>query len=416
MRILLLTQVLPYPLDSGAKVRAYYILRYLAARHQLTLVSFGRKSDSSAAVGHLSSLCHDIHIVPMDRTRSADLRSLCKSALTVQPFTIVRDERVGMRAKLAEIVVNHQFDAIHADQLAMAQYAIGAESAMRNRWPESRPLMVLDAHNAYYLIPQRMAEVSHNPLLRLMLSREARLIAKYEVDTYQLFNHVLTVTSEDLSNIKQLHQFDVDSPRFSTIPICIDAEIPCKERKPDTRGLLFLGGLHWPPNADAVRWFISEIWPMVHVEAPDSRIYIIGARPPRDIRALGDFDGIERPEQAGAAPVVVTGYVKDPASFIDDSAALIVALRSGGGMRVKIIEALQWRLPIITTAIGCEGISMTPWKDAMIADDPRQFAQSVIDVLKNPVLSRRLSENGRALVEQHYDWRKTYMALDQIYA
>ena len=415
MRILLLTQVLPYPLDSGAKVRAYYILRYLAARHKVTLVSFGRKSDSTAAVDHLSSLCHEIHIVPMNRTRSADMRSLLKSALSSQPFSIVRDERVAMRMKLVEVVANCQFDAIHADQLAMAQYAVGAESAMRNRWPQTKPVMVLDAHNAYYLIPQRMAEVTRNRLLRWMLLHEARLMAEYEVDTYQRFGHVLTVTSEDLANIRKLHHFGNGKPRFTMIPICIDAEIPPKPRNPDSCGLLFLGGLHWPPNADAVRWFLSEIWPLVHAEVPSSRVYVVGTRPPRDIRALGDYFGIEHPEQAGTAPVVVTGYVKDPASFIGDSAALIVALRSGGGMRVKIIEALQWELPIITTSIGSEGINVTSEQDAMIADDPRKFAQAIIDVLRNPKLSKQLSENGRTLVERHYDWHIVYKALDEIY-
>ncbi len=412
MRILLLTNVLPYPLDSGAKVRAYYMLRYLAARHEVTLVSFGRDSDRADALEHLKSLCKGVSVVAMKRTRLADARAFIRSVLNGQPFTVLRDARHEMDAALTDLVSRQPYDAIHADQLSMAQYALLARAVMR---PQAQPLLLLDAHNAYYLIPRRMAEVARNPAVKMMLLREARLLEKYEADIYQRFQHVLTVTDEDLRAIRQLRQFAGDAPHFTMLPICIDGDLPRKARRSDARGLLFIGGLHWPPNADAVRWFASEIWPVVHAEVPAARVYIVGARAPDDIRALGDFPGIRQPEQSGDAPIVVTGYVDNPEPFISASAALIVALRSGGGMRVKIIEALQWGLPIVTTTVGGEGINLTARQDAMVADDARQFARAVIEVLNNPALSGRLSDNGRQLVQSRYDWHKVYSALDGIY-
>jgi glycosyltransferase involved in cell wall biosynthesis len=191
--------------------------------------------------------------------------------------------------------------------------------------------------------------------------------------------------------------------------------MPALERNPSARGLLMLGGLHWPPNADAVRWFSREIWPLVSEQAPWARLFVVGARPSEDIRALGDFAGIERPEQAGDAHVVVTGYVPDPAPFIRESAALIVALRSGGGMRVKIVEALQWGLPVISTTVGYEGIDVTPGRDVLVADEPRAFAQAAVTVLSDKGLAQHLSRNGRQLVEQRYDWRTAYTVLEAVY-
>jgi glycosyltransferase involved in cell wall biosynthesis len=415
MRILFFTQVLPYPLDAGPKVRAYHILQYLAARYEVTLVSFVRQSDSPEAIAHMRALCHTVHIVPLVRTRTADLYHLCLSMLGGQPFTIVRDELRQMKDKVTEIAITQSYDAIHADQLSMAGYALQAEREMTKSHPGTQPQMVLDAHNAYYLIPKRMSEVAGNPLMRIFLRREARLIARYEADTYTHFQHVLTVTEQDQAAIQALASFNDHAPQFTTLPICVDASTPALDFRPEARGVLMLGGLHWPPNADAARWFAHGIWPQVKACVPDAQLYIVGARPPEDVRLLGDFTGIANPEQANHASVVVTGYVKDPEPFIRASAALVVALRSGGGMRVKIVEAMQWGLPVVSTTIGCEGIDVTSGQDMLVADSPADLADSLVKVLSDRSEAQRLAEGGRTLIAQHYDWRQAYQALDQIY-
>jgi glycosyltransferase involved in cell wall biosynthesis len=415
MRILFLTQVLPYPLDAGPKVRAHHMLQYLAARHQVTLVSFVRKSDRPEAIAHMRALCHAFHAVPLERSRAADLYNAGVSLLSGQPFTIVRDVLPQMTAKITEVVAEQSFDAIHADQLSMAAYALQAEQEIAKRHTGAKLQMVLDAHNAYYLIPQRMAEVASNPLMRVFLRREAGLIARYEAVTYRRFQHVLTVTDEDQAAIKSLAAFEQGAPQFKTLPICVDGSTPALDFQPGAKGVLMLGGLHWPPNADAARWFVHDIWPQVRARVPDAQLYIVGAHPPDDVRVLGDFNGIERPEQANGAPIVVTGYVNDPGPFIRASAALMVALRSGGGMRVKIVEAMQWGLPVVSTTIGCEGIDVTPGQDMLVADRPEDLAASMARVLEDRAEAQRLSAAARLLIAQRYDWHKVYLALDHIY-
>ena len=125
MHILFLTQILPYPLDSGAKVRASFVLRYLAARHRVTLVSFSRASDPPAALAHLRTVCHAVHTVPMTRSLAGEARSLARSLVSGQPYTLLRDERRAMHQLLQQLVQAEPFDAIHADQLVMADYAAG---------------------------------------------------------------------------------------------------------------------------------------------------------------------------------------------------------------------------------------------------------------------------------------------------
>ena len=416
MRILVLTQVLPYPLDAGPKVRAYHVLQYLATQHEIVLVSFARDGDSPAALAHLRTICREVAVVPMTRSRRGELAGLWRSVRSGEPFLIARDHRNSMHDLLAAMVAREDFDAIHADQLSMAAYGLSAAAALAARHGGRRPRLIIDVHNAYYLIPDRMAETTRNPLMRAFLRREARLTQRYERRVYQQFDVALTVTVEDLNAIRRIMPAESAKPHWLTIPICVDASQPPLPRSSKPRGALMLGGLHWPPNADAVRWLHEAIWPRVRTQVPDARLFVVGARPPDDIRALGDFPGVQSPEDAGAAPVVVAGYVSDPSPFLRESAVLVVALRSGGGMRVKIVEAMLWGIPIVTTSIGCEGIDVVHGKHVLIADDPTQFADLIARVLSEPDLAARLAEESRRLVEERYSWQTAYRQLDTVYA
>ena len=124
MRVLLLTQVLPYPPDSGPKVKTYYVLRYLTQHHQVTLVSFVRDTDKPDYVRHLETWCERVITVPITRSKLDDLRFLGQSLLTGQPWMMLRDERASMRRAFAALTAAESFDIVHADQLNMGQYAL----------------------------------------------------------------------------------------------------------------------------------------------------------------------------------------------------------------------------------------------------------------------------------------------------
>jgi len=420
-RILLLTQVLPYPLDSGAKVRNYYVLRHLTAQHQVTLVSFVRQDDPPEAIAHLCSLAHAVHTVPMQRSLWRDARAALISALTGRSAIILRDEIGAMHALLRRLVSQSAFDAIHADQTSMAQYALYAAScASRVALPSptglvgeaatcptggrlqgvrasDRPLLVLDAHNALYRIPQRLAAHEPNPLKRWLLAREAHALARYEAATYRRFDQVVFVTEEDRALFRVSHS--------RVIPICIDTqERPQVQRAPQPRAILHLGTMFWPPNVEGVLWFAREVLPLIRQQAPDARLVVVGKNPPPSVRDLA------------SAGVEVTGYVPDPRPYLEQAAAFIVPLRAAGGMRVKIVDAWCWGVPIVSTTIGAEGILVQDEENILLADAPQEFARAVVRLLADPDSSARLSANGRRWVDEHYHWRKRYRDWDQVYA
>jgi glycosyltransferase involved in cell wall biosynthesis len=404
MHILFLTQVLPFPLDAGPKVRAYCVLRYLAQFHKITLVSFVRSTDSPEAIAHLGKYCAKVFTCPMPRSKLLDAVHLLQSLTTKQPFIITRDQVPEMYKLLNDVVQQlDPFDAIHADQLWMAPYALHFRRTLSK---EGRPTVVLDQHNAVYLILQRMAAETRNPLKRSLLQLESQKLAHFEVETCRQFDHVLWVTEEDHRAVERYASSATASvPNSGVIPICVDVEAEsCIQSRSGARRVTFLGGLHYPPNAEGVRWFAEKVFPKVLASMPDAVLTVIGKQPP-------NLEGVGIPR----TNLEVTGYVADPAPYLEDTAVFIVPLHAGGGMRVKILDAWAWGLPIVSTTVGAEGVNILPGENILIADSPEEFAQATIQLLASPTQGKSLAQAGRAWVEQHYSWRTIYQMWDQVY-
>jgi glycosyltransferase involved in cell wall biosynthesis len=430
LRVLFLTQVLPYPLDSGAKIRAYYVIRHLARTHSITLLSFVRGDNRPDHVAHLARVCDAVHTVPMRRSLGRNLRAAVRAALTGQSAIILRDAVPEMHAKIRDLLAHHPFDVIHADQASMAQYARFAQSQNRQIGKSANRQIsksVLDAHNALFHIPERMAQHEPNPLKRALFQREARALARYEAHIYPQFDQVVFVSAEDREAIAAqmstsanrqigesqitnhgsrmtIHQSKIQSSPI--IPICIDpADRPLIPRVANPRMVLHLGTMFWPPNIEGVLWFAREVFPHVRREVPDARFVVVGKNPPASVQALA----------TAHANVEITGYVADPTPYLARTAAFIVPLRAGGGMRVKIVDAWGWGLPIVSTRLGAEGIDVHDGENLLLADTPDAFAGAVARLLTTPALGEHLRANGRAWVEERYNWQRVYPRWDKVY-
>lgn len=401
MRILFLTQVLPYPLDAGPKIRAYYVLRHLAQRHDVTLFSFVRATDTPAAIAHLQTFCRAVHTTTMTRSRLKDGIFFLKSLATGEPFIIARDWTSVMAQALADLVRSGKhFDAVHADQLWMAPYALWAKQQANG----AQPLTVLDQHNAVFMIPKRIAESEANPLKRIVLNLEARKLLGYEVTACRQFDRVAWVTQEDFVAVQQ--QASVPMPNDGVIPICGDPEtVAPVVRRPGGRRVTFLGGLHYPPNAQGIMWFARQVFPQILAHQSDAILTVIGKQPPSELQQLG----------IPPANLEITGYVDEPLPYLADTAVFIVPLLAGGGMRVKIIDGWTWGLPIVSTTVGAEGIAHCPGRSILLADTPPAFAEAVIQLLQDAGKAQQLALAGREWVLERYNWRTTYRAWDKVY-
>lgn len=397
MRILFLTQILPYPLDAGPKIRAYYVLRFLvSAGHTVTLLSFTRSTDRQQDVRHLEGFCDSVHTLPMHRSTWKDGYHLIRSSIRGLPFLVSRDWVPGMTTKIERLIADHgPFGAVHADQLWMAPYALTARC-------HSDSLLVMDQHNAVFQIPDRLSVQENNPVKRILLKKEATKLFNFERRICNQFDRLVWVSDEDR---KALDKDDTIRTRQQTIPICLD---PQKQIHPHrsyaAKRVTFVGGLHWPPNEQGIRWFVNEVWPTVQRIVPEAVLTIIGKNPPGDLRRLSN------------SRVEVTGFAEDLTSYLEETAVFIVPLLAGGGMRVKILDAWNKGLPVVSTRIGAEGIAIENGKNALLADGPREFAAAVIRIFREWWLADRLARFGRETIETKYNWRKTYQAWDQVYS
>ena len=399
-RVLFLSQVLPYPLDSGPKVRAYHVLRWLSEHADVDLATFVRSDDPESAIDHLRSFCHAVHTVPMKRSRLKDAYHFARTLFSDAPLVVERDTVRGMQATIRDLGKSGPYAICHADQLWMAQY--GRMAASRYR--------VLDNHNAVFMIFKRLAASAGAWPKRWLFEREARRLADYEVAQLDAFDRVLFVTNQDRQAVIDMAPQTARrrlGERTEVLPICVDASsVRPIEVSPEPWRLTVLGTLYWPPNAEGVMWMAEHVLPRVLTTYPQVRLTLIGKNPPPAVRALADRfpDAVE-----------ITGYVADPRPFLAETAAFLVPLFAGAGMRVKILDAWAWGLPVVSTSIGAEGIRIRPGGDILIADTPDTFAGAINRLLGDGALRTALGRAGRQTLDEHYDVRQVYGKLAGVY-
>ena len=196
--------------------------------------------------------------------------------------------------------------------------------------------------------------------LKPVLGVEARRVKRYEGSLLTKANHVLAVTDVDRIGLEEAMRFakvsstDQVAP-IAVIPIAVDTgQLQPIRRKPGSRNIVTLGTLHYPPNADGIRWFFNEVFPLIQQRVPDATLTIIGKNPPQDFLDLA---------ARNPKTISVTGYVPDLAPYLEQSALMVVPVRAGGGMRVRILEAFARGIPVVTTSVGLEGIEAKPGVD-----------------------------------------------------
>jgi glycosyltransferase involved in cell wall biosynthesis len=408
VKILVLTQILPYPPDAGPRVKTWNVLRFLAAQgHTLELASFVRPEEL-AHLPVLENLCAAVYPIPIRRARWRDVLYGLRSLWRGRPFFVERDDLPAMRRLVAERIARGDLDAIHADQLTMAQFGLVSDGA-----PAAAPPLVFDAHNAVWTILDRARQTVFPPL-RPLYAFEAARLRRYEGRLVREAAATLAVADPDRAALLEAvaasgGDVAAADARIHVMPISVDTQVLQPRPRPpaDSREIVTLGTLHYPPNADGIRWFLQEVLPQVQAACPAAHLTVIGKNPPADFSALA---------AVSAGRVEVTGYVPDLDPYFARAAVLVVPVRSGGGMRVRILEGLARGVPMVTTTVGLEGIDARPGEDILVADTSAEFAAALLALLHDPALQERLARNGRRLAETRYDSQSALTPFAQVYA
>jgi len=398
MKILVITTKSPYPLNEGRALRTYNLIREMARQHELHLISFVQDALDVNGIDHMRSICKSVTAVPLYLGwRKAKLAvDLALELVRPEPVAILKYQDRAMAAAIRQAMQTHAYDLVHLDMLHLATYLplIG-----------KTPTLLME-HNVETQIIQRRADTERPGLKRWYLQRQARKLRDFEAHACRSASKVVAVSDNDVEQLEALTgrrdivcvPNGVDTDFFT--PPALSKNTPQDIAQP--RSLVYVGGFTWYPNQDAIEYFCKEIFPAIRREAPDVVLRVIGRYRDNAVTAALQAQG----------GVELCGLVDDIRPYVHGASAYIVPLRIGGGTRLKILDALAMGKAIVSTAIGCEGIAVTPDHDILVADEPATFAQAVLSLLNDPARAKALGQHGRTLVEQRYDWRALGATLD----
>ena len=401
MNLLFLTPQLPFPPRQGTAIRNWGLIKHLAQRHAIWLLSF-IEPDQPLPQAPLQAACRQVVTVPVPRrSRAARVRTL----LSPEPDLARRLWSPEYSAALSELVKDHTFDFIQIEGLELGPYL----AALARSGPAAgKPRLLYDAHNAEFLI-QRRAFLNDRRLpsrwpAALYSGLQTPRLTAFEAEACRAAHVVTCVSTEDAAALRHLvpglqpvivpNGIDFDSYQAAAAPP--ELQTACM--------VAFTGKMDYRPNIDAALWFIEAILPRIRAVRPEVQFYVVGQKPPEQLRRLHGQHG-----------VVVTGVVEDPRPYIAAAAVYVAPLRMGGGTRFKLLEAMAQGRPIVSTTLGAEGFAVQSGRELLLADRPADFAGAVLRLLETPAEAQGLAQAGRAFARAGYDWSVIVPKLEAAY-
>lgn len=378
MRILFLSRWFPWPPDNGSKLRVLNLLEAIAPRHQVTLLSFASEDPDEKAIGAVGRLCCDVHAVllarPTARPPSEILRLFSR-----EPRSIKASHNPEMLELVRRIASVQRPHVLIASQVDMAPYAMQIQDAPR----------ILDELELMGFYDQFSRASS--ALLRI---RRGLMWSKRKAYVARLVRGFKACSVVSRPELELARRVAPAYPGFVLIPNGVSTTMPSPQ-KPVPGTIIYAGAVTYAPNMDAVRYFAHEILPFVRKECPEASLTVTGETRGADLRDLGQHPGIR-----------FVGRVEDIRSAVAASWCSVAPIRQGGGTRIKILESLSLGTPVISTSKGVEGLELVPGRHFLLADDPRSFADCVLQILRNPELRARIGEDGRSEVHRRYNWQE----------
>ncbi len=378
--MLFLSAWYPYPPDNGSKLRVYHLLRFLAMRHGITLLSFVFGTAQSEEVSPLEIWCESVNTVkldPFDVNRAGSIETfLSPRPMASRPIPEMR--------RLVSNALNHNcFDVVIASTGMMAGYALQAPVDC---------VKVLEEHNSMSRWMHERYLKASSPLDRLRCWASWQKMRRYEAKLFSCFDLVTMVSEQDQRVTKSL--IGQRKPKVTIVPNGVDTKVnmPGLARcKPNS--LVFNGSLTYSVNYDAIQYFLSEIYPKIKMVVNDVTLTITGSTADVALKALRLDESVK-----------LTGYVNDVRIPVSEAAVCVVPIQEGGGTRLKILEAMALGTAVISTSKGAEGLDLIAGEHLLIADGPELFAKNIINLLHDSNQRHQLEVAAREKVERQYDW------------
>ena len=388
--LLFVSPSLPYPLDDGLKVRAFYTLKSLSETHNVTLICFVKDGDAKNIRDLKLEL--NIRIIPVEfkEIKHNSFSHIYYTLFSRYPFYMKYSYTGEFREELESAIINQSFDVLYFYDRSMVLYDSCAPGLPK----------LLDSVDSQSLNSLSGFKSSKSIIYRIYWSVSYFKSKKLETSIYKNYDHVITAAERDADQLRALTDLDINS-----IPNGVDLSYfkPLGlEKIPNS--LIFIGTMDAFSNEQAVLYFVEEIFPPIKERFPDVKLFVVGRNPPETILKLHDNENI-----------FVKGYVEDLKSIMDRCEVVVSPLKMASGIQNKILAAMAMNKPIVSTeeSIG-EIRRYINDEDVVVAKNSEEFAQKVIDLFSDGDLLNRVGKNGRCIVKKNYTWESLGYKVDML--
>lgn len=401
MRILWLSHFFPYPPAGGALQRSYHLLRQAASRHDVRLVALTKERDRPALdavkadYASPSEFCETVETfpIPSEARPLGRLWTLVSGLWESDPYDDRWLASRDLERHLTATVDAKTVDLLHLDTIGLAQFGPSVPDVPT----------VMNHHNVESHMMARRAERADGMFKRWYMGREAEKLARWEQEWCGGYAQNLVVSELDGQRLET----NVPTASWRIVPNGVDTEYfrPEETDEGEREGLIFVGRMSWYPNRDAVDWLLEEIWPALVSDDPERTLTLVGSSPPAEVGTSG----------SGPSNVRATGFVPDVRPFMNRAAIYICPIRTGGGTRLKILDAMAMGMPLVATGMSVEGLDIDEGRHFLRAETPPQFVNAVRRLENDEELRSELAGAAREEAVDRFSWSRLGEKLDGAY-
>jgi glycosyltransferase involved in cell wall biosynthesis len=401
MKILMLSSTFPYPpTRGGTQVRTFNLLKYLSERHAIALITQSSEDVTDAEVEELREWVEELVVFPQPQVLDAETGILGKvqrfSTFLQQgtPPSVLHHYSTEIQQWVDEAVEAGQFEVITCEHSVNEIY-------VRPEWRQQLRTVVNIHSSVYGTCRNHLETGTSENMLRDQLNLP--LLRRYEEQYCSKFTDIVVTTAEDR---RQIAAFNPEA-QISVIPNGVDFTLyPKRTSDPGGHQLVFVGAMDTLPNIDAVRFFSLDVFPEILQRYPDAQLKLVGTKPIQSVLELGERPGI-----------TVTGRVPSVVEYLHQATVCVVPLRTGFGIKNKTLEAMAAGVPVVGSDRGLEGLAVdggdVPLR-ALRANEPAEYVYAVTRLFEDRQLRKKLSENGRSLIENKYTWERAGKLYEQV--
>lgn len=372
MRILFIAAELPYPDTSGGRKYTWQKIKQLGIKNEVTLIALNEFNEEVEET-ELNKYVKEVYFYPRTKNIIKILANF------YQPYSLISRRNKNLNKKIKELIEKDKIDAIILDSIHMY--------ANIDNLKTSIPIF-LTQHNIEYKLFESISKENTNVIKKMIYNIEKNKLKHLEIKLYKSkrFRGYIFISEEDMKNYKK----EIGNVEAICIPPAIEIKKEKKEKDIEKNAIIFTGKMNYEPNIRAVQWFVEDIFPIILKEIPDAKFYVVGKNP---TPAIMNYEKCN---------IIITGMVKDMDEFLNKAQIIVIPLLNGGGVKIKLFEALASKNVVVTTSKGIEGTIFENNRDLYVEDDAINFAKRCIEILENPCTA--IAEQGNKTLIENYEF------------